>query len=133
MNRAVKWKLVLAFVAVFAAGAVTGSLGVAHFAARWFFHPPRPADMAARMRNHLRAELALTPAQVEKISPIINRAVAELEAVHTEGARRVGQVMSGAHAAIAAELSPEQRKKLDAIERRRHETLRRHGFGPPPP
>ncbi len=80
--------------------------------------------MGERMRQHLRAELKLTPEEEAKISPIIDKAAAELEQVRKETRRRVHDIFARAHREMSANLTDEQRAKLQRIERR-HRHLRR--------
>jgi hypothetical protein len=53
-----------------------------------------------------------------KISPIIDTTATQLETIRTETARRVHETFAEAHREIAADLTPEQRSKLQAIEER---------------
>ncbi len=76
MNRALQWKLIAGFLLVFLAGGVTGAfVGAAH-ARHFFFMAPRPAVISERMRERLQRELSLTPEQVAKISPMLDKAAA---------------------------------------------------------
>lgn len=117
MNRALKWKLIVGFVIVFLAGGMTGVFVSASFAHHFFFGPHR-GMMSERMRNRLRTELRLSDEQVAKISPIIDKAAAELDAIRLETGKRVHETFAEAHRQIAADLTPEQRAKLQEIEAR---------------
>jgi Spy/CpxP family protein refolding chaperone len=127
MNRTLQWKLLVGFLLVFLAGGVTGTfIGVAH-ARHQFFNSPHRAFLKERMGERLRTQLNLTPEQVEKISPIVERSTAELEAIRTETARRVHETMTQAHREMAGNLTPEQRQKLQQIEvRHRHRRMMMH-------
>ncbi len=77
--------------------------------------------MGVRMRDRLRTELKLTPEQVAKISPIIDKTAAQLAEIRKETGRRVHEIMIGAHREMAANLTEDQRLKLQEIEaRHRH-------------
>jgi Spy/CpxP family protein refolding chaperone len=116
MNRTLQWKLLAGFLLVFLAGGITGAfIGVAH-AHRQFFQSPHRAFLKDRMGERLRIQLKLTPEQVEKISPIIDKATTELESIRTETARRVHDTMAQAHRDMAGNLTDEQRAKLQEIE-----------------
>jgi Spy/CpxP family protein refolding chaperone len=81
------------------------------------FKPPRPHDMAQHMRDRLRSRLALTPEQLQKIDPIIQKTSDDLNAIHQETVARAAQITENCNAQIAASLSPEQRQKLDQMEK----------------
>jgi Spy/CpxP family protein refolding chaperone len=121
MNRALQWKLIAGFILVFIAGGMTGAfLGAVH-ARHLFFEFHRPGLTGVRMRDRLRTELKLTPEQVAKISPIIDKTAAQLAEIRRETGRRVHEVMIGAHREMAANLTEDQRLKLQEIEaRHRH-------------
>jgi Spy/CpxP family protein refolding chaperone len=123
MNRALKWKLIVGFVLVFVAGGMTGAfLGASH-ARHLFFAQPHRGMMSQRMRDHYREQLNLTPEQVAKISPIIDKTAAQLEQIRHETGQRVHELFTEAHREMAAHLSDEQRAKLQAMEARRHQGM----------
>jgi Spy/CpxP family protein refolding chaperone len=132
MSNGLKWKLAVGFLLVFFAGAATGS-----FAWKWHrrpWGPPQAGVLAERINDRLRHELDLTPAQSAKIAPLIEQSAKKLETIRRESARRVRQTLAETHQQISPELTPEQRKKLAAIEEkhRRHQG-RHHGFPGPQP
>jgi Spy/CpxP family protein refolding chaperone len=123
MNRALKWKLIVGFVLVFVAGGMTGAfLGASH-ARHLFFAQPHRGMMSQRMRDHYREQLNLTPEQVAKISPIIDKTAAQLEQIRHETGQRVHELFAEAHREMAAHLSDEQRAKLQAMEARHHQGM----------
>ena len=127
MSRALKWKLIAGFVLVFLAGGMTGAFIVASQTHRLFFGPYHGA-IGDRMRHRLRMQLRLTDEQMSKISPIIDKTATQLETIRTETGRRVHETFAEAHREIAADLTPEQRAKLQAIEERhRRWSHRMHG------
>jgi len=135
MNRALKWKLIIGFVLVFVAGGMTGAfLGASH-ARHLFFAQPHRGMISQRMRDHYRAKLNLTPEQVAKISPIIDKAAAQLEEIRGTTGRRVHETIAEAHREMAADLTEEQRAKLQEIEarhRRWHHQAREPRESTPP-
>jgi len=135
MNRALKWKLIVGFVLVFVAGGMTGAfLGASH-ARHLFFAQPHRGMMSEKMRDRLRAQLNLTPEQVAKISPIIDKAAAQLEEIRGTTGRRVHETIAEAHREMAADLTEEQRAKLQEIEarhRRWHDQAREPRESTPP-
>jgi hypothetical protein len=124
MNRALKWKLIAGFVLVFLAGGMTGAFFVASQTHHLLFSPYRGA-ISDRMRNRLRVQLRLTDEQMAKISPVIDKTATQLEAIRAETGRRVHETFAEAHREIAADLAPDQRAKLQAIEERHRRSFHR--------
>ena len=118
MNRALQWKLIVGFILVFIAGAITGAFLGGLYARHLFFEFHQPALIGARMKERLRTELNLTPDQVAKVSPIIDKTAAQLQTVRQDTGRRVHEVITEAHQEMAANLTAEQRQKLQQIEER---------------
>jgi Spy/CpxP family protein refolding chaperone len=123
MNSALKWKLIAGFLLVFVAGGVTGAFVAA--AVTRHFISIHHGMAAERMRARLQAELNLTPEQMKKISPVIDRTGVQLEQIRMETARKVHDTFAEAHQQISADLTPEQRTKLEQL-RRRHQRWLRH-------
>ena len=135
MNRALQWKLIAGFILVFVAGGISGAFLGGLYARHHFFAFHRPALIGAQMKERLRAELKLTPEQVAKISPIIDKTAAQLRDIRRDTARRVHQTMAEAHRQMADNLTDEQRQKLQQIEarhRRWRHPHRWHEFTPEP-
>jgi Spy/CpxP family protein refolding chaperone len=128
MNQALKWKLIAGFILVFVAGGISGALLGGLYARHLFFGFHNPEQIAARMKERLRAELNLTPEQAAKISPIIDNTAIQLREIRRETARRVHETIAESHRQMAANLTDEQRQKLQQIEER-HRRLR-HGRFP---
>ncbi len=136
MNRSLQWKLVAGFLLVFVAGGITGAFVGGAYARHHFFEVHHPERIGARMKERLRTELNLTPEQLAKISPIIDKTAVQLRDVRRETGRRVHEILNDAHQQMAATLTEEQRQKLQQIEER-HRRWRHHHFhrgpreGPP--
>src|SRR6266571_8689683 len=126
MSTPLKCKLTVGLVLVFLAGVMTGAFFGAHF----FFAQHHRGVLGERMRQRLRAELKLTPEQVAKISPVIDNAAAQLERIRIETGRQVHATMTQMHREMAANLTDEQRAKLERIESHHR---RWRGFHEPPP
>ena len=127
MNRALQWKLIAGFLLVFVAGGITGAFVGGSYARYHFFELHQPERIAGRMKERLRAELNLTPEQVDKISPIIDKTTAQLREIRRDTGRRVHEIMMDAHQQMAAQLTDEQRQKLTQMEER-HRRWRHHRF-----
>ena len=134
MNRTLQWKLIVGFILVFIAGGISGAFLGGLYARHHFFAFHRPELIGRRMKERLRAELNLTPEQVAKISPIIDKTAAQLRDIRRDTARRVHETIAEAHRQMAVNLTDEQRQKLQQIEERhrhwRHH--RSHEFTPEP-
>ena len=117
MNRTLQWKLIAGFLLVFVAGGITGAFVGGSYARRHFFE----------LKERLRAELNLTPEQVAKISPIIDKTTAQLRDIRRDTGRRVHEIIADAHHQMAAQLTDEQRQKLTQMEDR-HRRWRDHRF-----
>jgi Spy/CpxP family protein refolding chaperone len=85
------------------------------------------------MKQHLRAELSLTPEQVAKVSPIIDNAAQQLQEVRRGTLKRVREIMAEAHRKIALNLTDEQRQKMEQMKERHHRWRHRHGRHEFPP
>ena len=118
MNRVLQWKLIAGFLLVFVAGGITGAFVGGSYARRHFFELHHPERIGAQMQDRLRSELNLTPEQLAKISPIIDKTASQLRDIRRDTGQRVHQVMAEAHRQMAANLTDEQREKLQQIEER---------------
>src|SRR6266498_1563898 len=127
MNQALKWKLIAGFILVFVAGGISGAFLGGLYARHLFFGFHHPEQIGARMKERLRTELDLTPEQLAKISPIIDKTAVQLREIRRETARRVHETIAEAHRQMAINLTDEQRQKLQQIEAR-HRRWRHHRF-----
>ena len=116
MNRGLKWKLAAGFILVFVAGGMTGAF-IGASQTHSFLFGPNHGTIAERMRHRFQFQLHLTDEQMKKISPVIDKAARQLETIRSESGRRVHETFSEAHREIAADLTPEQRMKLQEITR----------------
>jgi len=130
MNRALQWKLIAGFLLVFVAGGITGAFVGGSYARHHFFELHRPERIGARMKEGLRTELNLTPEQVAKISPIIDKTASQLRDIRRDTGQRVHQIIVEAHRQMAANLTDEQRQKLQQREEQ-HRRWRHHHFDEP--
>ncbi len=130
------WQVVLATVAIFVAGLVTGGATALGFV-RWIVHHPRlnPAMMAPwtlrpgygqvqqlspRLMRSFVNRLDLSPEQRAKILPIVRRTALQLARDRREEQLTVALAIEKMQDEIAAELTPEQKVKFeDLIGRQR--------------
>ncbi len=118
MNRALKWKLIAGFLLVFLAGGLTGAFVGASHARHFFAKFHHRGAISERMRERLRRELDLTPEQVAKISPILDKAAAQLQQMRRDTGQRVREIMSETDRQLTPNLTDEQRQKLQRMEDR---------------
>jgi hypothetical protein len=136
MTISVRWKLAVAFALVFLAGAFCDHLllfpRMAHL---MFLGPPHSGSLAKDMREHLRRELDLTPQQSEQLAPLVDNTAAKLDSIRIETTNRIHALLAEQHRQLIPLLTPEQVKKLEALERRHRHRLELHGLhsAPPPP
>jgi Spy/CpxP family protein refolding chaperone len=119
--------LIAGFILVFVAGGISGAFLGGLYARHLFFGFHQPEQIGARMKDRLRAELNLTPEQVAKISPIIDKAALQLREIRQETAGHVHETIAEAHRQMAVNLTDEQRQKLQQIEER-HRRWRHREF-----
>jgi hypothetical protein len=118
MNPVSKLKIGLYLSAIFVAGMVTG--GIVTFQAGRHMMPGQ-ADMAAHWCGDLQSKMNLTPAQVEKIRPIINDAMGEFKSrLYAD----MSLNLSNFNARIAGELTPEQKSKFEQIQKEQQDMIR---------
>src|ERR1044071_8421251 len=127
MNRALQWKLIAGFLLVFIAGGITGAFVGGSYARDDFFELHHPERIGGQMKERLRSELNLTPEQLAKISPIVDKTTAQLRDIRRDTGQPVRKILVDAHRQMAAELTDEQRQKLTQIEER-HRRWRHHRF-----
>jgi Spy/CpxP family protein refolding chaperone len=127
MNRALQWKLIAGFILVFVAGGISGAFLGGLYAQHQFFAFHRPELIGGRMKERLRTQLNLTPDQVTRISPIIDKTTLQLRDIRRDTARRVHETIADAHKQMASILTDEQRQKLQQIQER-HRRWRHHRF-----
>lgn len=106
------WKVILAFAGVFVSGVICGGPITGWIRHRQ--HENRP-PFAERTMVRFEKELKLTPAQKEKIQPILVRAQQEWRQSRQENMRNMTGVIDRMHDDLGAELTPEQRSRLEEI------------------
>ena len=95
MNNSLRWKLIFAFALVFLAGAACGFFGAFHV--HHFFARMDSGSMAQHLKKRLRAELKLTPEQMQQISPVIDRAASQLKTKREQTMHDVHEIFAQAH------------------------------------
>jgi Spy/CpxP family protein refolding chaperone len=114
------WKVVLAFVVIFMAGAGTGSLIALRYAQAFLPQPRQPGAVVQQFgimqMQRLAERLDLTDAQRGKIKPIVQKTAADLSKLSSDSQRETRDILNSMHDQVAALLTPEQNKKLDEMK-----------------
>jgi len=119
-----KRKLAAYVLAIFLAGAGSGSLVTWKLCRRIPVSPVPPAEIGARLRERFQSRLDLAPDQMQKIDPMIEQAMRRVETIRQATARDVFANVSNLHAQVLTVLTPEQQAKFEELERERRQYLR---------
>ena len=127
MNLLTKGKIISYLAAIFVAGGISGGVIAWKEAKQEMFKPPSSKKMCAFFRERLQAELKLSPSQMQRLEPLLEKRVQEMEAIHSRTVRQIDELFreSNEQIARALELTPEQRLKLDEMEKKRAEFMRK--------
>jgi Spy/CpxP family protein refolding chaperone len=126
MNPLTRQKVILYLAAIFVVGGLTGGvlawgLGQDRKQDR---RPPKSQtmrDVCDHMKKRLQTKLGLTEAQMAKIEPILEETGREMQAIHKRTIGEIEELIAKQNAEIAKELTPEQRQKLEEMNRERRE------------
>ena len=140
------WQIWLVLALIFAAGGVSGGLVAYHVAERNAHRGLRPPEVwGPRFYEAVARDLNLTPAQRQRIRPIVHENIESLVKLRQQSMRTARDTVVQMEKEIAAELTPEQRKRYQELLERRREAFRErmehkgftphgrpHGEKPPP-
>ena len=126
-----KTKLVLALLAMFLLGAISG-VGLGIFFRPPFFPSPRPEEMQKHMVSFLTRRLNLTPDQQVRIQPIAADFANQAETLHVQSMNQFSQLAVATDSRIAEILTPEQKVLLEKLAKQRDADFQKHG-GPTGP
>ena len=127
MNSALKWKLIAGFLLVFMAGGATGVFVTMAMGHHFMFGPHPHGVVAQAMKNRLQRQLNLTPDQMTKIAPIVEKTGAQLEEIRGDTGKRVREAIADSHRQISQYLTPEQQERLKQMEQRQRHWMHRRG------
>lgn len=133
MNYLTKNKIALYLAVIFMAGGITGTVIAWGSAKGKFSQPPSMDKVCTKMQDRLKSQLELTPDQLERIQPILDRTSQEMRAIHEKTMKEIDEAIQRSHAEIARELNPEQRRKLEALQQERRELMEKRLKRPPGP
>ena len=120
------WKVIVAFVGIFAAGLVVGGLVTLRVVKS--LDPARlgsPEQFGPQMLKRFADKLELTPDQEEKIKPLISRAAEELHQMRRTSWVNSQAVIDRLDSDISAELTPAQKTKFEQLRAEQRERIRR--------
>lgn len=130
------WKVVFAFIAVFIAGAVFGSVFalriskqfVAREGPRPLVNPvPQPkggAPLGTQLLRRFAEGLELSNEQRDKLRPIVQRAEDQIAQVRQSSLEQTEAVLHRLQQEFRAELTPPQQRKLNRMQQRQNEIIK---------
>ena len=122
MNALARWKVVLALIATFAAGAITGGFLTGRVIKDAMRHAEQARQPSALTVDRLRKDLHLKTEQADKLGPALTQMDDELSNLRSLDLRETDGIFSRAKARVDPIIAPEQRQQLQQIldEHRRH-------------
>jgi hypothetical protein len=118
-----RWKITLAFVAVFFAGVIVGGMAVMRLIPPPFGPFSSAAKMTAHMMRRLKSDLELSPEQTAKIQPVIARATEQTVAIHRELSAQIRTAIDSSDLEIEGFLDSKQKAKFESIRAKRPQVL----------
>ncbi len=133
MNQLTKRKVILYLAIIFVAGGISGAVIGWGSAREARSRPPTMGHMCDHMRKRLQSHLNLSPDQLQKIEPILQKTAKQMEAIHRKTIDEIERLLQQSNAEIAKELNPDQIVKLEELDKERREYFSRRFKGGPPP
>jgi len=113
------WKSMVGVALVFAIGLLSGAALVVILQARFLRGPDFPARMTGRFQQRLAEDLDLTEAQKDAIAQAMKASSEDVRKLHEEMGPRMDEIFERMRKAVEAELTPEQRQRLEQLRGRR--------------
>lgn len=115
------WKVILATIVIFAAGAFAGGVLVKTFSAPTRQVPPVPDGLTQqRFQERLKRELQLTADQTNRIDKIFSESRERMKLLWGLIGPEVQKELQEVRNNIRAELTPEQREKFEQLLKHSH-------------
>lgn len=118
-------KLVLLLAGIFLAGAVSGGFLTANYLRGQARERGMPERWGPERLKLLEKRLELTPEQMAALKPIIRRDVDALNKLRQSSFAETRRILQRIEADTAALLTPEQKKKFDALNEEMRERVRK--------
>lgn len=128
MSAPLRWKLLGGFLVVFIAGLLAGVFVGIDRSRPHRLDFSHQSTLSEKVRRRMQSRLDLTPEQVAKTKPILDKTARELERIRTETGQRVHAAFAAAAVELQPELTPEQRAKLEKMEAQ-HQAIPRDDQG----
>jgi protein CpxP len=109
---------------------ISGALALGSFAV--YAQPHEGGHGGKHMRmmgnplEHLTKELDLTPEQQAKVTPIVDQAKPQIQAIHREAMEKMRAVIENSGNQIRPLLTPQQQAKFDAIKKAHEDMMNAH-------
>ena len=132
MNYLTTSKLIGYLAIIFLAGGATGAVITLKNSRAQEVQTPSVEKTCNRLQNRLVSKLGLTPEQVKTLQPVFDQSARELRAIHSKAMCATDEVIRRAHEQIARELTPEQKLKLELLDKERADWLHHKLKGPDP-
>jgi hypothetical protein len=116
MTAPLRWKLIGGFAVVFIAGGIAGAVFGAVLERHHRWESAHHGPLVQRVRDRMRSRLDLTPEQMKKADPILEKAAARLEEIRRESGQRVRGVFFEIDRELAPQLTDAQRRKMEEFE-----------------
>ena len=123
MIKPAQWKAMAYSAAIFVLGGIAGAAMAYGFSRHAWPRPSIIHDMSRHLEARLESKLGLTPEQLQKIKPALAKLAADMQAIHSETMKRGSKLMDDFYAAIASELTPKQKQKLEELKKARPDFL----------
>ncbi len=124
MNKPTQGKVIAYMLALFVAGGICGAMVAARLTVNaQTLIVNRAPEIAEKIQKKLATRLALTPDQLTKIQPLIEKTSEEIEASHRDCLKRISSAIDDLHTELGPVLTPEQKPMLTALDEERRESM----------
>ena len=123
MNAVSRWKIIATLIAIFAAGAITGSLITVGVIKHEVRRQSDPRLWFQLTMNRWKVRLHLTPDQEQRLRPIVQQTVDELRNLRSLDLRETDGILTRAQDRIDPILNADQRARLRRMREERKRRL----------
>ncbi len=125
MNALTPGKVIACLALVFIAGGSAGAFLTLKNTRPRETQPASVEKACHRLQDRFVSRLQLTPEQVKKLQPVFDETAMQLRSAHARAMQEGDAIIRKAQTQIAAELTPEQKVKLDQFDKERCDWMRR--------
>lgn len=128
MNPRSRWKILTALFAIFILGGFAGAALKSAFDKEYVLPRVTETHWAARTLAEYSERLKLTPAQLDRLRPEMEKAESEMERVRQNTVLQLRTIIKTNSSSVMKELTPDQRAVFSSlIEERRERVRQEHG------